>query len=477
MRLTNALVAGAVAAMAFTACTSLDDNSTWEGQNGNVKFTSYISKRASGTTWANGDKVGIYMKANGTDLGATAVANRQYVTDDRGNFTAESADDAIAYPESGTVDFVAYYPFTANVTGTSLPVSVADQTSLPAIDLLYSNNQTNVSASSEAVNLGFKHQLSHIVLNIKADATIASTTDLKVTLNGAQTNATFNLADGVLSLDAATADIALNVNAAGTKAEAILLPASMSAVKMTFVVGGKTKEVAFPESVLEKGASYSIPVTLRTEGGAVYVSFGAATIEDWTNIPGGSVDVDFGEGGGTVDPDPNPNPGTGEEVTIFYETMGATAISKVNSKWPYLSDYTEWVSGLTFTDVNSTLSARRISDTNNIWFPANKDNDLKITGFSTSGYTKLVLSYDLAANLYNKNEQQDVAAMKGTFNGQSFVTPSRVLSNPDDKDKFYTFTVELPASAAAAASELHFISGADNTKGLRLTNIKLVGTK
>ena len=167
-----------------------------------------------------------------------------------------------------------------------------------------------------------------------------------------------------------------------------------------------------------------------------------------------------------------------EGTVIFYETMGSTTITKDDSGyWPYLSNFTAWVSGMTFTDVNSTLSARAVNGQNNIWFPASKDNDLRITGFSTTGYTSLTLTYELAANLYNDTGEQDAAAMTGTFNGQAFTTTSKVLSGPNgDNNKFYSFSVSLPVSAASASSELHFTtSSTANTAGLRLANIKLVG--
>ncbi len=180
------------------------------------------------------------------------------------------------------------------------------------------------------------------------------------------------------------------------------------------------------------------------------------------------------EPGGSVTPEPEP-----EEGVIFSETMGTKTIEKDGNYWPYLKDFTGWVSGLTFTDVNSTLSARAVNSKNNIWFPAGKDNDLKISGFSTEGYTSLTLTYEIAANLYNNEGEQDAAAMKGTFNGQAFTTPAQVLSGPGgDNNKFYTITVSLPVSAASATSELHFTTAAaDNTAGLRLANIKLVGKK
>lgn len=178
---------------------------------------------------------------------------------------------------------------------------------------------------------------------------------------------------------------------------------------------------------------------------------------------------------GNVTPEPEPDPEEG--TVIFNETLGTTIIEKDGNYWPYLKDFTGWVSGMTFTDVNSTLSARAVNSKNNIWFPAGKDNDLKIEGFSTTGYSSLTLTYEIAANLYNNLGEQDAAAMAGTFNGQAFATPSQTLSGPGgDNNKFYTITVELPVSAASASSELHFTTSASaNTAGLRLANIKLVG--
>ncbi len=197
------------------------------------------------------------------------------------------------------------------------------------------------------------------------------------------------------------------------------------------------------------------------------------SINDVYGFDGVAVDPDA-----PVTPDDSDKPADGETV-IFHEQMGSANVSKVDGYWPYVSKFTNWsCSDLTFTDVNSTLSVRAQSGVNNVWFPANKDNHFQITGFSTEGYTSLTLTYELAANLYNSGTQQDLAAMTGTFNGQSFATPAKLVTNANgDNNKFYPITVELPVSAASATSELNFMTGADNTAGLRLANIKLVGKK
>lgn len=181
------------------------------------------------------------------------------------------------------------------------------------------------------------------------------------------------------------------------------------------------------------------------------------------------------------EPETPDQPGDNTEGTvIFKENFGNSSVSKVNGYWPYLSDYTAFTSGLTFTDVvGKTLSVRSSNGVNNVWIPAGKDSDLKIEGIKAAGYTTLTLSYDLAANLYGGVGEQDVAAISGTFNGHEFTTPSKVLSgSAGDDSKFYTFTVELPAADATDASELHFkATGSAMSVGLRLANIKLVGKK
>lgn len=99
MKQTKFILAGAVAALTLSSCSNnLDDNSSWGSDSQNVKFSSYIegqkTVKASGTTWTTGDKVGIFMKKAGADLGAATAANKQFIADDRGTLTAAAADQA-----------------------------------------------------------------------------------------------------------------------------------------------------------------------------------------------------------------------------------------------------------------------------------------------------------------------------------------------------------------------------------------------
>ena len=65
---------------------------------------------------------------------------------------------------------------------------------------------------------------------------------------------------------------------------------------MTFVLDGKTFE--WPVSVnggagFEAGYKYTYTATLSTENGKPAVTMGGASIESWTDQPGGDINVDL----------------------------------------------------------------------------------------------------------------------------------------------------------------------------------------
>lgn len=492
MKLTNLLLAG-VAGLALASCSSLDDNSTWG--NSEVQFTSYIegqkSVKATGSTWTSGDAIGIYMKSAGADLSAPLATNVKYTTDEKGNLTVASADEAIAYPETGKVDFVAYYPYSDATSAAAYSVSVADQSDQPAIDLLYSNNATSKSTSVDVINLGFTHKLSKVVFTVTPSNSSVSVAGLTATLKSLPTTATYDLSTATLTTDATTADIALKSSADGKTIEGILLPQSATGdVVIEFALNGKTVEATFPVTSLAAGTCYAIPVTLNiTVDGSFAVSFGTATITDWTDVAGGEITVDFGDSGTvdpdptpTPDPDPDPTPSTGEEVTLFEETFGTPA--KSGSYWPNFDAYTGYTSGMTITDpyMGDSLSYSNgsIRSTSSLdghaWFPATpnasskvKDAYLKFEGFDTTGCTNLTLTYNIATQVAGTN--QNVIAIY--CDDTQIEVPSSVLSTAN---QYQTVTLTgLPTGF----SSIMFVSSTTtgNTAGMRVDNIKLVGTK
>lgn len=294
MKPSNLFYLGALSALVLTGCKSNDDNSEW--MTDGVVFTSHIegmASRASGTAWSDGDQVGIFMTAGGTDY-----ENRQYTASSDGNLTP--AGQALKYPEEGTADFFAYYPYQTSISNKTYAVNVSDQSDPTKIDLLYAT-QTGVG-HGDVVNFGFTHELSQIVINITKDETINSLSELTIKASGMNTQADFMLGDGTLNAKDSKTDFDMNVKVDGetATAEAIVIPtADLTGAKLVFTLNGI--DFTWDMTVsggggFVKGTKYTYNAILSTGNGQPSVNMGNATIDDWTDQAGGNINVDFGEG-------------------------------------------------------------------------------------------------------------------------------------------------------------------------------------
>lgn len=342
MKIRNLLSIGIISSLLFTSCVNNDDFSEWNDGSQPISFSSYIKglTKASDASWAEGDEVGIFMKNSGSNLSEATRANCKYLTDGLGKMLAATNNDALYYPGEGiAVDFVAYYPYTTSLNGTTYSVNVADQNNQPAIDLLYSNNAKNMSEGNPT--LEFSHKLSKVVMNIEADASIASLDGLQISLTGMNTKADFNLENGSLDNASAPAEIKMLVNTTAKTAEAIVLPAALSGVKAVFSLSGYQTEAEI-SGTYEAGKKYTYTVKLSHSGLKPSIQFGDATITDWTEVPGGDINVDFGDG-----TEVNPEPGEAIVVTKDQPFTGLTDgqgnFTINNVQLPEGSDYVwEW---------------------------------------------------------------------------------------------------------------------------------------
>ncbi|MBS1437099.1 MAG: fimbrillin family protein [Bacteroides sp.] len=316
MKISNLLYMGALSTLALMSCTNNDDNSEWYGSEG-IVFTTAIQSRVSGNTWNANDEVGIYMMNSGSGIEAATAQNKKYIAQTNGTLTAASGN-GIYLPESGSVDFIAYYPYTTSVSGNKIAVNVSDQSKPAAIDLIYSNGTKGIEATSATtVDLAFTHQLTKITLNVTKDATVETLSGLGVTMKGISTEGEFNLADGTLTATAGTnnKDVAMYIDAQGTTATAtaIILPTAAStdqtSLNLTFNLNGQSFTHTISDaSIFEKGTNVSFNANLSINNGKPVVTVGNATINNWTEKPGGDINVGFdGEG--------QPQPG-GETVIL-----------------------------------------------------------------------------------------------------------------------------------------------------------------
>lgn len=304
MKISNLLYMGALSTLALMSCTNNDDNSEWYGSEG-IVFTTAIQSRVSGNTWNANDEVGIYMMNAGSGIEAATAQNKKHIAQTNGTLTA-APGNGIYLPESGNVDFIAYYPYTTSVSGNKLAVNVSDQSNPAAIDLIYSNGTKGVAATTATtISLGFTHQLTKVTLNVTKDETIETLNGLGVNIKGISTEGEFNLADGTLTATAGTnnKDVAMYIDAQGTTATAtaIILPTAAStdqtSLNLTFNLNGQSFTHTISDaSIFEKGTNVSFNAKLSINNGKPVVTVGNATISNWTEKPGGDINVDFDGG-------------------------------------------------------------------------------------------------------------------------------------------------------------------------------------
>ncbi|MCC8036259.1 MAG: fimbrillin family protein [Rikenellaceae bacterium] len=276
--------AGVLAVTALASCSVNDDINERE-KNNPVRFTAGIAalpkvdSRAAGSDWEANDAVGIFMVQ-----GSTALAeNKQYEVTNAatGAFGAVSGDE-IYYPQSGSVDFIAYYPYATGATlGTPIQVVIGAQNNQPTFDLLYSVNATDVTKADNPVTLTFEHQLSKLVMNVIAGDGLSAgdLTGMTVTIKGMSTETTFNLSTGSLDTPGTPAEItpreltALSGYAASY--DAIILPSAATTTdgqySVEFIIDPQGEAEPFVWNMaagtdFAAGNEYTYAVTLSRTG-------------------------------------------------------------------------------------------------------------------------------------------------------------------------------------------------------------------
>lgn len=468
MKISNLLYMGALSTLTLMSCTNNDDNSEWYGSEG-IVFTTAIQSRVSGNTWNANDEVGIYMMNSGSGIEAATAQNKKYIAQTNGTLTAASGN-GIYLPESGSVDFIAYYPYTTSVSGNKIAVNVSDQSKPAAIDLIYSNGTKGIEATSATtVDLAFTHQLTKITLNVTKDATVETLSGLGVTMKGISTEGEFNLADGTLTATAGTnnKDVAMYIDAQGTTATAtaIILPTAAStdqtSLNLTFNLNGQSFTHTISDaSIFEKGKNVSFNANLSINNGKPVVTIGAATIEDWGEKLGGDINVDFDggtqPGGETVVLDESFATGMGQFTTENITLPEGGSFVWKEGKY---QETTYIKAGAFINDAAREADSRLVSPT------------LDLTTATTA-----TLTFDHAYNHYKKadNHESELTLEVKEENGDW--TPI-VIPNFNDGSTwtYVSNTIDLSAYAGKKMQfAFHYKSTTTNALGWQITKVKVV---
>lgn len=468
MKISNLLYMGALSTLALMSCTNNDDNSEWYGSEG-IVFTTAIQSRVSGNTWNANDEVGIYMMNAGSGIEAATAQNKKYIAQTNGTLTA-APGNGIYLPESGNVDFIAYYPYTTSVSGNKLAVNVSDQSNPAAIDLIYSNGTKGVAATTATtISLGFTHQLTKVTLNVTKDETIETLNGLGVNIKGISTEGEFNLADGTLTATAGTnnKDVAMYIDAQGTTATAtaIILPTAAStdqtSLNLTFNLNGQSFTHTISDaSIFEKGTNVSFNAKLSINSGKPVVTVGNATISNWTEKPGGDINVDFD--GGTQ---------PGGETVVLDESFatGMGQFTTENITLPEGGSYV-WKEGK-YQETTYIKAGAFINDA-----AREADSRLVSPTLDLTTATTATLTFDHAYNHYKKadNHESELTLEVKEENGDW--TPI-VIPNFNDGSTwtYVSNTIDLSAYAGKKMQfAFHYKSTTTNALGWQITKVKVV---
>ena len=296
------LLVGALALLALTACNQ--DNKSEALQQEAMQFGSNIpalNLRMAGNAFEANDAIGISMTGDAT------ATNVEYKTT-AGGATATFAPAAtgLTFADGQTVNFVSYYPYSANAT-TDLAIDLTNAQT----DVLYSNNLTGIKTAKDATGANHVLQFTHKLALVSFTMTglPAGTTITSAQLEGIVTTSSMKIADGTLTNGTTTATQKLQLKN-GAFAPTIVIPATNANAKLVITLSdGKSYSYTFANLALQSGKNHKFNVTLAS--GAITVDQVNGQISDWDVVDEGNVTVDPDNTGG-VTPPPTPQPTTGE---------------------------------------------------------------------------------------------------------------------------------------------------------------------
>lgn len=378
------------------------DNSP-EMSNVEVRFGSKITTRMTNETWETDDHIGIFMVKTGEPLSSESVVNNasnmKYTFSSGNAFEPDTENDRMYYPSKQAVDFIAYYPYRA-VTDNQLSFDITRQQNPSSIDLLYSDNLKNISATEEAQVLNFKHKLSKLVFSISPgkDLTEEDLEGLSLVIRDVPTSATFNLADAQITTDEESKkDITALVD--GNTAQAIVYPGDCGNKEIAvMLLSGEFTFKISAESTWLSGYQYKYALTLDKNINSASIE---ATISPWEDS-GESESLEGSDSEVTV------IPWDGQSSDTNWYNSGETTFSlSTPSQLNGLSELVK--SGITFE--GKTIELVRDINLNNNPFPAIGDetaNFFKGTfngnSHTISGYTPLREAGSKYASLFTVNE-------------------------------------------------------------------------
>lgn len=228
----------------------------------------YTRMNQEGDQWLAGSKLGVYMMQTGTFTSLENSANVLYTAEADGASAKFTSGSPFTFPEDGSkVDFIGYYPHSAEVNNFIYPVNLVNQSAGSAAhDLMHAKSRSGFSLiSTREVPMSFTHQLSKVIFQFRdTDGEVLSPEQLLI--KGMNTTAGYDLTTASLQNEATPVDIIPYKTSGGTF-EAVVLPFDITldhAIEYTVNGEPYTWKLADTESKLsaaKAGGKYTFTIT------------------------------------------------------------------------------------------------------------------------------------------------------------------------------------------------------------------------
>ena len=286
----------AALALALAACTNDNENLN-DGPVAaviNAEISDAVATRASGTTWADKDEIGVSENR----FGYTNVPYR------RANGKFEPAGSIIFFEDDASTTFSAYYPYDSNGGTLTATTDGEAQKNQPKIDFLYATGAT-ASTHNPEVNFtddtkaggkdcSFHHCMSQITLTFVAGSGVDFSTiqPESYTLSELVLTGSFDTTTGIAKTDdgAQATNLDMPIGSLLTSS-VILFPQSTTSIELSVNYNSQpyTATLTVPDGALKAGNNYTYTVTVRNKD----LSVSSATISDWNPVNGGNVNADL----------------------------------------------------------------------------------------------------------------------------------------------------------------------------------------
>lgn len=320
MKTTTVLV---LSSIVFLSACSADDAPNPSAEAGAIRFETGIQTKGgpvTGTQFASGEKVGVYVIENtignspvwvapgATGDNSLIMDNLQCTTNGSGGLTYSPIQ---FYKENTNYSFFAYYPYTDAITAPDAgkaPMLACTFATEPSsqIDYMYASPVENQAATTNACQLKFNHALTQITVKLvngtNKELTLHS---LKVKAPG---GATLNIGNGKWTDPTAPADFNLYSSATTEKIkpgysfsvpnQLMLLPVASGGNAYTFDLSVKEGDatnlvekpgqtLTLPAGGMKPGYSYEYTITY---GDAQFIQL-STSVTEWQRVSGPNINV------------------------------------------------------------------------------------------------------------------------------------------------------------------------------------------